>query len=304
MSEQGKKKIRWSAALAEAKELVWSQRRRLFGALFLMLVGRLAGLVLPASSKVLIDDVFGKGKHELLLPLAIAAGVATLVQAGIGWFLAQLLGIAAQGQIAEMRKRLHQHVLRLPTSFFDSTKSGELIQRVMADAEGIRNLIGTGLVQLTGGLVTAVLALGVLFWLNWQLTTAILVVLVVFGGTLSFAFRRLRPIFRQRSKIQAEITGRLGESLGGVRVVKAYTAEPFEEKVFAGGIETLFQNIKSTMSGVAGVTSLSTALLGVVGVIMMLVGGRAIAAGTMTLGDFIMYIFFSGLLVAPVAEIA
>ncbi len=158
--------------------------------------------------------------------------------------------------------------------------------------------------QLVGGLVTAVLALGVLFWLNWHLTAAILGVLVLFAGMLSYAFKRLRPIFRERNKIQAEITGRLAESLGGVRVVKAYTAETFEEEVFGGGIDKLFGNIRSTMSGIAGVTSASTALLGVVGVIMMVVGGRSILAGSMTLGDFVMYIFFSGLLVAPVAEIA
>jgi subfamily B ATP-binding cassette protein MsbA len=174
----------------------------------------------------------------------------------------------------------------------------------MSDAEGIRNLVGTGLVQLVGGLVTAVLALGVLFWIHWKLTVGILVVLLAFGGTLAFAFRKLRPIFRERSKINAEVTGRLGESLGGVRVVKAYTAEKFEESVFAGGIDRLFHNIRSTMSGIAGITGLSTLLLGVVGVIMMLVGGRSILAGELTLGEFVMYIFFSGLLVAPVAEIA
>ncbi|MEO8276070.1 MAG: ABC transporter ATP-binding protein [Thermoanaerobaculia bacterium] len=303
MSEK-KPKLKLESVWREAKLLVWQQRRRLGWALLLMLIGRLAGLVLPASSKYLIDDVLGKGDRALLLPLALASGVATIIQAATGWGLANLLGIAAQRQIAEMRKRLHAHVVRLPTSFFDGTKSGELITRVMTDAEGIRNLVGTGLVQLVGGVVTAILALGVLFWLNWHLTLAILGVLVVFGGMLSYAFRRLRPIFRERSKIQAEITGRLGESLGGVRIVKAYTAEKFEESVFGAGIDRLFENVRSTMSGVAGLTSASTALLGVVGVIMMLVGGRSILAGTMTLGDFIMYIFFSGLLVAPVAEIA
>lgn len=305
MSEKPPKpKLKLESVWREAKTLVWQQRRRLGWSLLLMLVGRLAGLVLPASSKFLIDDVLGKGNRGLLLPLALAAGAATLVQAATSWGLAQMLGIAAQKQIAEMRKKLHAHVMRLPTSYFDGTKTGELISRVMTDAEGIRNLIGTGLVQLIGGLVTAILALGVLFWLNWRLTSAILGVLVLFAGMLAYAFRRLRPIFRERNKIQAEITGRLSESLGGVRVVKAYTAEEFEEKVFGGGIDRLFGNIRSTMSGVAGVTSGSTALLGVVGVIMMLVGGRAILAGTMTLGDFVMYIFFSGLLVAPVAEIA
>lgn len=303
-AETKKPKLKLESVWREAKTLVWQQRRRLGWALLLMLIGRVAGLVLPASSKFLIDDVLGKGDRGLLLPLALAAGAATLVQAATGWGLANLLGIAAQKQIAEMRKRLHAHVLRLPTSYFDGTKSGELISRVMTDAEGIRNLVGTGLVQLVGGLVTATLALGVLFWLNWRLTAAILFVILLFAGMLSYAFRRLRPIFRERNKIQAEITGRLAESLGGVRVVKAYTAEKFEEEVFGGGIDKLFGNVRSTMSAIAGVTSASTALLGVVGVIMMLVGGHSILAGTMTLGDFVMYIFFSGMLVAPVAEIA
>jgi len=304
MSEEKRRKIRLDAAWREARELIWRQRGRLGLAFAVMLVGRLAGLVLPASSKFLIDDVLGQGKRELLVPLALAAGLATLVQAATGFALAQLLGIAAQGQIAAMRKRLHGHILRLPTRYFDTTKSGELISRVMNDAEGIRNLVGTGLVQLCGGLLTAALALGVLFWLNWRLTSAILGVLLLFGLMLAFAFRRLRPIFRERNKIQAEITGRLGESLGGVRIVKAYTAERLEGEVFGRGIDRLFANIRTTMTGIAGVTALSTALLGVVGVIMMTIGGRSILAGTMTLGDFVMYIFFSGLLVAPVAEIA
>ncbi len=304
MSEAKRRKIRLDAAWREARELVWRQRGRLGLAFAVMLIGRLAGLVLPASSKFLIDDVLGEGKRELLVPLALAAGLATLVQAATGFALAHLLGIAAQGQIAAMRKRLHGHILRLPTRYFDTTKSGELISRVMNDAEGIRNLVGTGLVQLCGGLLTAALALGVLFWLNWRLTAAILGVLLLFGLMLAFAFRRLRPIFRERNKIQAEITGRLGESLGGVRIVKAYTAERLEGEVFGRGIDRLFANIRTTMTGIAGVTALSTALLGVVGVIMMTIGGRSILAGSMTLGDFVMYIFFSGLLVAPVAEIA
>jgi subfamily B ATP-binding cassette protein MsbA len=299
-----KPKVRWGSALAEARELVWRQRGRLGLAFLVMLVGRLAGLVLPASSKYLIDDVLSGGRIDLLMPLALAAGAATIVQAVTSFVLSQVLGVAAQGQIAEMRKRLHAHVLRLPTGFFDSTKSGELIARVMNDAEGIRNLVGTGLVQLAGGIVTALLAFGVLVWVNWRLTVAILVVLAVFGGGLAFAFRRLRPIFRERSKIQGEVTGRLGESMGGVRVVKAYTAEAEEERVFSGGIDRLFRNIRSTMTGISAVTAGSTALLGVVGTVMMLAGGRAVLSGSMTLGDLVMYVFFTGLLAAPVAEIA
>ncbi len=202
--------------------------------------------MLPASSKYLIDEVVGRGNVALLLPLALAAGAATLIQAATSFGLSQLLG-----RRGPARRSPRCASDSTPTScacrprYFDSAKSGELIARVMNDAEGIRNLVGTGLVQLVGGLLTAALAFGVLLWLNWQLTLAILVVLGAFGGGLAFAFRRLRPIFRERSKIQAEVTGRLGESMGGVRVVKAYTAEPEEERVFSGGIDRLFRNIRA-----------------------------------------------------------
>jgi len=299
-----KRKVRYDVALAEARALVWSHRRRLLLSFLLLVIGRLAGLVLPASSKYLIDEVLGKSRHELLVPLALAAGVATLMQAATSFSLSQLLGVAAQREIAEMRKRLHAHVLRLPTSFFDSTRAGELITRVMTDAEGIRNLVGTGLVQLAGGFLSATLAFAVLMWINWRLTLINLAVVVAFGLMLAYAFRRLRPIFRERSKIQAEVTGRLGESMGGVRVVKAYTAEPEEERVFGAGVGRLFRNIKSTMTGISAVTAASTALLGIVGTILIISGSRAIVAGRMTLGDLVMYVFFTGLLVQPIAEIA
>ncbi|HLF57873.1 MAG TPA: ABC transporter transmembrane domain-containing protein, partial [Thermoanaerobaculia bacterium] len=299
-----KRKLKIDHAWREAKALVWQHRRRLGFAFGLLVVGRLAGLVLPASSKYLIDEVIGHGRRELLLPLAIAAGAATLIQAATSFGLSQLLGVAAQREIAQLRKRLHAHVLRLPTSFFDATKSGELISRVMNDAEGIRNLVGTGLVQLAGGFLTAGLALGVLLWLNWKLTLGNMVVVASFGVLLAYAFRRLRPIFRERSKVYAEVTGRLGESMGGVRVVKAYTAEPVEERVFGEGADRLFLNVRRTMTGISGVTAASTALLGVVGTILMIAGGRAIFSGAMTLGELIMYVFFTGLLVQPVAEIA
>ena len=299
-----KPKKRIDAAWREARELVWSHRRRLGFAFMLMVLGRVAGLAMPASSKFLIDDVIGHGRWDLLLPLAAGAGLATLVQAATSFSLSQLLGVAAQGQIAEMRKRLHAHVLRLPTSFFDATKSGELINRVMNDAEGIRNLVGTGLVQLAGGFLSALLAFGVLLWLNWKLTLVNVVVVGAFGAMLAVAFRRLRPVFRERSKIQAEVVGRLGESMGGVRVVKAYTAEPEEERVFGGGADRLFANIRRTMTGISTVTAASTALLGVVGSILIVFGGRAIQSGQMSLGDLVMYVFFTGLLVQPVAEIA
>ena len=291
-------------AWREARELVWQHRHRLLLAFVLLLFGRFAGLVLPASSKFLIDEVLGNQRFGLLLPLALAAGAATLVQAAMSFVLSQLLGVAGQREIARMRKKLHAHVLRLPTSYFDSIKSGELITRVMADAEGIRNLVGTGLVQLAGGFLTAGLAFAVLIWLNWKLTIANLAVVAVFGALLSYAFRKLRPIFRERNRIQAEVTGRLGESMAGVRVVKAYTAESEEERVFSRGIDRLFENIRSTVIGISAVTSSSTALLGIVGSLLIVFGGRAIQAGAMTLGDLVMYVFFTGMLVQPLAEIA
>jgi len=269
-----------------------------------MLVNRLSGLVLPASSKWLIDRVINQRHSELLVPIALAAGAATLVQAVTAFGLSQVLGVAAQRAITEMRKAVQAFVLRLPVSYFDSTKSGVLISRVMTDAEGIRNLVGTGLVQLAGGILTATIALGVLFYLNWRLTAIAIFVLACFGAGMAFAFARLRPLFRERGKINAELTGRLAETLGGIRIVKAYRAERSERLVFARGAHTLFRNVATTMTGVSAVGAFSTLVVGIVGVLMIVEGGHAILAGTMTLGDFFMYIFFVGLVAAPVINIA
>ncbi|HET8775332.1 MAG TPA: ABC transporter ATP-binding protein [Thermoanaerobaculia bacterium] len=302
--EEKKKKLKLDAVWREARDLVWARRGRLSAGLALMLVSRLAGLVLPTSSKYVVDEVIGKGRHELLPLLAMAAIAATLIQAGTSFALSQILGVAAQRAITEMRKRVEQHILRLPISYFDSTKSGILISRIMTDADGIRNIVGTGLVQLIGGFVTAVLALGVLFYLNWALTLITLATLAVFGGILAFTFTKTRPLFRQRGELNAQVTGRLGESLGGIRVVKAYTTEKREDIVFTKGVHALFRNVAKTVTATSSVMSLSTVLFGCVGVVMMLIGGRSILAGSMTLGDFVMYIFFTGMLVAPVANIA
>ena len=228
MAVEKKKLIGMSDAWREAKDLVISHRARLVLGAALMLVNRLVGLVLPASSKYIIDDVIGKNKFEMLMPIAIAAGAATLVQAVTSFSLSQVLGVAAQRAITEMRKRVQAQVERLPISYFDSTQTGKLISRVMNDAEGIRNLVGTGIVQLIGSSITAVIALGVLFYLNWRLTALTIVVLGAFGGGLAYAFKTLRPVFRERGEIYSQITGRLGESLGGIRIVKAYTAEKRE----------------------------------------------------------------------------
>lgn len=305
MQGEGKKKtFRPASAWREAKELIWARRKRLAVGLALMLVSRLAGLVLPASSKYFIDLVIGKHRYELLVWLAAAAGAATLIQAATSFALSQILGITAQRSITEMRKTVQRHVSRLPVAYFDSTKSGILISRIMTDAEGIRNLVGTGLVQLTGSGVTASIALAVLFYLNWKLTLITLVTLIAFGGVMAFAFKRVRPLFRKRGEINALVTGRLTETLGGIRVVKAYTAEKREARVFAHGVHDLYRNVAKTITAVSGVEAVATAIFGLVGVLMMVGGGRSIIAGQMTLGDFVMYIFFTGLVAAPVMSIA
>jgi ABC-type multidrug transport system fused ATPase/permease subunit len=304
MDPEKKKSVSSTAAWREARELVWTHRRRLALGLVLMLVSRLAGLVLPASSKWLIDEVVGKNRTELLMPIALAAGAATLVQAVTSFALSQILGVAAQRAITDMRKRVQARVMRLPVRYFDSTQTGILVSRIMSDAEGIRNLVGTGLVSLAGGLLTAVLGLGVLFWLNWKLTVITIVVLGTFGGGMAYAFKTLRPLFRERGKINAEVTGRLTEALGGIRVVKSYTAEKREEIVFTKGAHRLFRNIAKSMTGVSATTAGSTVIVGIVGILMISFGGRAIINGEMTLGDLIMYIFFIGLVAAPLVSIA
>jgi len=299
-----KKKITAAAVWREAQLLVVAHRARLVFGLSLMLINRAVGFVLPATSKFLIDDVIGKRRADLLIPLALAAGAATVVQAITSFALSQVLGVAAQRAITDMRRRVEAHVARLPVRYFDSTQAGVLISRIMSDAEGIRNLVGSGLVQLTGSVVTAIAALVILFWLNWWLTLATLAALGAFGGAMAVAFNRLRPLFRERGKINAEVTGRLNETLGGIRIVKTYTAEKREELVFTRGVHRLFRNIAQSITGVSAITAFSTIVVGVIGVIMIVVGGRSILAGDMTVGDFIFYLVLTGLMAAPVVQIA
>ena len=293
-----------SSGWREARDLIWAHRRRLSLGLSLMLVSRVAGLVLPASSKWLIDEVVGKNRPDLLMPIALATGAASLVAAATSFALAQILGVAAQRAITDMRKRVQARVMRLPVRYFDSTQSGILVSRIMNDAEGIRNLVGSGLVQLVGGLVTATMGLTVLFWLNWHLTVVTMLVLAAFGGGMAYAFSTLRPLFKERGKIIGDVTGRLTEALGGIRVVKSYTAEKREEIVFTEGAHRLFRNIAKSMTGVSATTAGSTVIIGVIGVLMIWLGGQAIIAKQMTLGDLIMYIFFIGLVAAPLVSIA
>ncbi|MEL7060559.1 MAG: ABC transporter ATP-binding protein, partial [Acidobacteriota bacterium] len=244
------------------------------------------------------------GRAELLLPLAAAAGAATIVQAASGFTLAQILSVTAQRAITEMRKDVEQHVLRLPVSYFDSTKSGILISRIMTDAEGIRNLVGTGLVQLVGGVLTAAASLAVLFYLNWQMTVVTLVLLLGFGSMMAIAFRYLRPLFRERGELNAQVTGRLTESLGGVRVIKSYTAEKREDLIFAKGAHALFRNVAKTIFATSSVSAGASLMFGAISVVMMVMGGRAVLSETMTLGDVVSYVFFTAMVAAPLIQIS
>jgi subfamily B ATP-binding cassette protein MsbA len=293
-----------SGAWQEAKGLLWAHRKRLALGLGLMLVNRLAGLVAPWSTKWLMDEVIAKNHWELLPRIALAVGGATLIEATTSFWNSQVLGVAAQRAITEMRKAVEAHVMRLPISYFDSTKSGILISRIMSDAEGIRNLVGTGLVQLTGSTLTAVIALGVLFYLNWTLTLVTIVILGTFGGGMAMAFKRLRPLFRERGKINAEVTGRLAETLGGVRIVKAYTAEKREELVFAKGAHRLFRNVAKSLTGVSATTAFSSVIIGSIAITMILVGGSSIRSGEMTIGDLVAYLSFTALMTLPVIQLA
>jgi subfamily B ATP-binding cassette protein MsbA len=304
MADKPKNKVNYKRAWAEARELVWRHRRSLTIGMILMVINRLSGLVLPASSKYVIDDVLARNRPDLLLWVALATFVAVIVSAVTTFALSQVVSIAAQEAIADMRMNVQRHVLHLPVSYFDSTKTGVLISRIMSDAEGVRNLVGTGIVQLVGGFFTAMVGIVVLFVLNWHLTAIVLVVLITFGALMSVAFSRLRPLFRERSVINAEVTGRLAESLGGVRVVKVYVAEKREEKLFGEGVTRLFDNVRKTITGTSLVGAGATLIIGAIGLIMITVGGRAILNGTMTLGGLVMYIFFIGLVATPLIQIA
>ena len=302
--EKPKKPKLTKGAWEEARALIWEHRRRLALGLSLMLVNRLAGLVAPWSTKWLMDEVVAKNRWELLPNIALAVGAATLVESATSFGNSQILGVAAQRAITEMRKDVEAHVMRLPIRYFDSTKTGILISRIMTDAEGIRNLVGTGLVQLTGSIITAVIALGILFYLNWRLTCVTIVILGSFGGGMAMAFNKLRPLFRERGKINAEVTGRLAESLGGVRIVKSYTAEKREELVFAKGAHRLFRNVAKSLTGVSAVTAFSSLVIGAIVIAMILIGGSSIRAGRMTIGEIVAYLSFTALMTMPVIQLA
>ncbi len=291
-------------AWRETRELFARHRARITLGLLVMVLDRLCGFVMPWSLKFFVDDVVGQNRPRLLFPLVTAVAVATAIQAVTTFALSNVMSVAAQRAIADMRRAVQRKVLRLPVAYFDSTKTGVLIARIMEDAEGIRNLIGTGLVQLVGGILTAVIALGFLFYLNWRLTLLTLLLIGAFGGAMAYAFAKLRPIFRERSKINAEVTGRLGETLGGVRVVKVYTAERREQKVFATGVHRLLRNVAQTITGVSALSSFTSVVIAGIGILMLTVGGRAVLNHTMTLGGLITYAALIAQVSMPVVQIA
>ncbi len=295
--------ISWKAVWPDIKELIRPRRGQLALGLVLIVISRVAGLVLPASTKYLVDDVLVNRRTDLLDMIILAVLGATLVQAASSFWLTQLLSKSAQRLIAELRCKVQAHVNRLPVTYFDSNKSGQLVSRIMNDVEGVRNLVGTGLVEFVGGLLTAALSFFVLMRISASMTLMALAVVAAFSLVLRYAFTTLRPIFRERGKITAEVTGRLTESIGGIRVVKGYHAEEREDRVFAAGAERILANVLKSITGVSLLSLSATTLLGIVGGLVMYAGGRQILDGSLTLGGFVTFMAFMAFLVAPVFQV-
>jgi ABC-type bacteriocin/lantibiotic exporter with double-glycine peptidase domain len=285
------------------RELLKPMRGVLFLGLVLILVSRGAGFVLPASTKYVVDEVIVKGRLEMLGPIALAILAATLVQAATAFSLTQVLSKNGQRMIAELRRRVQRHVGLLPVSYYDSHQTGVLVSRIMSDVEGVRNLVGTGLVNMVGGLLTASVALVVLITISAKLTLLSLAVISVFVLVLQRAFKKLRPAFKERRKISGEVTGRLTESLGGVRVIKGYQAEEREAQVFSDGVQRLLENVYKTLTGTALVSVSAQLLFGAMGALVLWVGVREIAAGRLTAGDLASFTIFSAMFVAPLFQI-
>jgi ABC-type multidrug transport system fused ATPase/permease subunit len=296
-------KERLRTVLPAVWDLMRPRRGLLALGFLLMVVNRVSGLVLPYSTKFLIDSVIAKHHIELLRSLVSIVLLATVIQGITSFSLTQLLSKAAQRLIAELRQKVQTHISHLPVAFYDSNKTGTLVSRIMTDVEGVRNLLGTGLVDLVGGLLTSGIALVVLFRISPVMTVLAFSFLLCFAIALNKAFSTIRPIFRQRGKINAEVTGRLAESLGGVRVIKGYHAEEREEAVFAGGVRRLLDNVMRTLTATSVMSLSASLLMGVVGAVIMYVGAHQIIAGTLTIGSFFTYTLFLGFLVAPIVQI-
>lgn len=298
-----KKPTSWKAVWPDVQALMRPRRNQLLLGLALIFVSRCAGLVLPSSTKYLVDDIIGKHRPEMLTPLILAVLAATLVQGATSFWLTQLLSKSAQKLIADLRCRVQAHVGRLPVTYFDTNKTGQLVSRIMNDVEGVRNLVGTGLVEFVGGVLTAFLAFFMLMRISPLLTGLALAVVLSYSVVLQKAFKTLRPIFRERGKITAEVTGRLTETLGGIRVIKGYHAEEREEAVFRAGAQRILNNVLQSLTGVSLMSLSATVLLGLVGALVMYVGGRQVIAQKLTMGGFVTFTAFLAVLVAPVLQV-
>ena len=294
---------RFKTLLPEVWELMKPRRRLLLAGAALMIVNRVCGLALPISTKFLIDNVMRRGQVNLLTPIVLGVVLATMIQGITSFALTQLLSKSGQRLIYEMRVRIQEHIGRLPVAFYDANKTGTLVSRIMSDVEGVRNLMGTGLVELVGGLLTAVISTVLLFRTSAIMTSFVLFILIAFGVVLQRAFKTVRPIFRERGKITAEVTGRLTETLGGVRVIKGYHAEKREAGVFAIGAQRLLDNVLQSLTTLSFMTLASTVLMGLVGALIMFLGARQVAAHRMDVGDFVMYTSLLAFMIAPVVQI-
>ena len=286
------------------KTIIWPRRRLVFIGLFLILIGRLAGFILPLKSKELLDEIVPNGDLPALYTLIWMVVLALFVQAITSFLLTRILSVQAQFLISELRAQVQKKVLSLPISFFDNEKSGALVSRIMSDVEGVRNLIGTGLVQLVGGTITAVVSLVLLIRINVMMTLFVFLPVGIFGYVALKAFKYIRPIFRKRGKINAEVKGRLTETLAGVRVIKGFGAEDQENKSFEAGVDRLFQNVKKSLTATAIMTSSSTFLLGFASVGIMGMGGYNMIQGTLTVGDFLLFTLLLAFLVAPIIQMS
>jgi subfamily B ATP-binding cassette protein MsbA len=303
VKDKGKTKPKVSMAKA-FKTIIWPRRKLVFIGLILIVLSRLSGLVLPWKSKALLDDVIPNKDYNELYNLLLIVGIAILVQAVTSFLLTRILSVQAQYLISELRAQVQKKVLSLPISFFDNTKSGALVSRIMTDVEGVRNLIGTGLVQMVGGTITAAISLFLLISISPSMTIIVLVPVAIFGVIALKAFGYIRPIFRTRGVINAEVTGRLTETLAGVRVIKAFNAEDQENKTFEIGVERLFQNVKKSLTATALMTSSSTFLLGVASTGIMGIGGYKIMIGELTTGDFLSFTLLLGFMIAPIVQMS
>ena len=299
------KKEKSNVSIAKAfQTIIWPRRKKVFIGLILIVISRMASLVLPGASKYLVDNVIANNDYEMLKMLLVVVVAAIVVQSVTSYLLTKILSVEAQHLISRLRVQVQQKILSLPVRFFDNSKSGSLVSRIMSDVEGVRNLIGTGLVQLFGGILTAIVSLILLIKISPTMTLYVLVPVSIFGFIALKAFSYIRPIFRKRGVINADVTGRLTESLNGIRVIKGFNAEEQENRTFEKGVDLLFENVKQSLTSTALVTSTATFLLGLATVGIMGIGGYNIMQNTMTFGDFLSFTLYLGFMIAPIVQMS